>query len=157
LISTEPKPRRALPQSRARLSALGMPDLPEPLVGRHKTFLSAAVLHAPRETRRPLEHELQHLEQYRRDLDVTPVACPVKGDGDLIGQAPRVAWLWLLHLGLPPIAPEILEPKRAHHNGEGASVPEGAGGRGFLIANRYESLTVAIALTVRRWLGTRLG
>ena len=40
------------------------------------------------------------------------------------GQAPRVAWLWLLHLGLPPIAPEILEPKQAHHNGEGASVPD---------------------------------
>ena len=48
LISTEPKPRRALPQSHGRLSALGMPDLPEPLVGRHKAFLSAAVLHAPR-------------------------------------------------------------------------------------------------------------
>ena len=156
MISTEPKPGRALPQSRARLSALGMPDLPEPLVGRHEAFLSAAVLHAPRETRRPLEHE--NFQPNPRAVAPRPRRPPSRMPGERRWRSHRTG----AACGVAVASPSWAPADRSGNTGAQTGAPQwqrcvcprqSAGGRGFLIANRYESLTVAIALTLRRWLG----
>jgi hypothetical protein len=62
----------------------GIPQLPQPLMGGDQAFLGPA-LSSGRQIRRPVNHELQHGQQFRRDLDVCLVACVMEGDEDLVG------------------------------------------------------------------------
>jgi hypothetical protein len=75
-----------------------MQDVPKPLMGRDKAFLNPAF---PSDSgiRRPVDHELQHIQQFRRDLDIPLVACMMKRDEDLVGQTPSVTRLWIGSVG----------------------------------------------------------
>ena len=70
----------------------------KPLMGRDQTFLCPAIF-SVRQTGRPRGHEFQHVQQLPGDLDVSLVACVMKGDEDLIGQAPGVTRLWVGGVG----------------------------------------------------------
>jgi hypothetical protein len=91
-----------------------MSDLPKPLVCRDQAFLPTAV-HAAREVRRSLKHELQHFQQWPRDLDVALIARLMKGDQDLIREAPRVAWVYGVTHGFLNRAPALSAPTPDHH------------------------------------------
>src|SRR5580692_516821 len=67
--------------------------VPQPLIGRDQTFLGTAIPPG-REVGRALDHEIQDTQQLPGGLDIPLVAGLMKGDQDLVGQAPGVAWFW---------------------------------------------------------------